>query len=116
MDMKYFDQRMLTHGWVIFERVVAPELVLHMLADMDKAYEVCRAIQMKNGIGDQTSGTVHHLIGLGDSFMEYLSVMPVAACIERHFGGKYILNSFGGNNNSRQLGSYANVVHRDIRS
>ncbi len=116
MNFYEFDMQMMTRGWVILERVVPGALVQGMLADMERAYEVCRAIQVRNGIAKSTPGTVHHLVGQGDSFLEYLELNPAGPWIERYFGGKYILNSFGGNINSREFGSYANVIHRDIRT
>lgn len=116
MDFGEFDTTMVTRGWVILEGVVSAPLVDRMLDDMMRAYEACRAIQLRNGIGDATPGTVHHLVGQGESFLEYLEANPAGPWIERYFGGRYILNSFGGNINSRESGSYANNIHRDIRS
>jgi ectoine hydroxylase-related dioxygenase (phytanoyl-CoA dioxygenase family) len=60
--------------------------------------------------------TCHHLIGLGASFFDYLKLFEdLNPYIEEYFGGKYILNSFGGNLLSKGA-SYANDIHRDIRS
>lgn len=116
MEFDDFDRCMLTRGWAIVEGLVPMPLVVRMLNDMEQAYEICRAAQLRNGIGEKTPGTLHHLIGLGESFLEYLELNHAGPWIERYFGGKYILNSFGGNINSPEHGSYANVIHRDIRT
>ncbi len=116
MSIDEFDSLMEKRGWVIFEAVVAKPLIERMIEDIHKAYKICRDVQVKNGIAAQTEFTVHHLIGLGDSFLEYLEVMPIKPHIERYFGGKYILNSFGGAINSAHSRSYAQDIHRDIRS
>lgn len=116
MDVEEFDHLMDTRGWVIFESAVPMDLVKRMTDEIQKAYETCRAIQIKNGIGANTEYTVHHLIGQQPSFLEYLDVMPIKPYIERYFGGPYILNSFGGAINSAYSRSYAHNIHRDIRS
>lgn len=116
MDVEEYDHLMDTRGWVIFKNAVAPDLIKRMIADIEKAYIICRDIQVRNGIAANTEYTVHHLIGNGDSFLEYLDVMPIKPYIERYFGGNYILNSFGGAINSAYSRSYAHNIHRDIRS
>lgn len=116
MDFATFDKLMDEKGWVIFERAVDPDLIARMAEDIHKAYDICRAIQVKNGIAANTEYTVHHLIGVCDSYLEYLDTMPIKPYIERYFGGKYILNSLGGAINSAYSRSYAHNIHRDIRS
>lgn len=116
MSMDEYDSLMKTRGWVIFESVVTQDLVHRMIEDIHWAYKVCREAQIRNGIAAQTEFTVHHLIGLGDSYLEFLEQMPIKPYIERYFGGKYILNSFGGAINSAHSRSYAHNIHRDIRA
>ena len=116
MSMGEFDSLMESRGWVIFNAAISQGLIDRMIDDTHKAYKICRDIQVKNGISAQTEFTVHHLIGLGNSFIEFLEVMPIKPYIERYFGGKYILNSFGGAINSAHSRSYAHNIHRDIRS
>ena len=117
MTLDEFKSAMNTRGWVVFPAFFGKPLVSRLLADMTKAYEVCRSYQVKNGIQTDTEFTVHHLIGLGDSFLECLEgYEPLAPFLEEYFGGKYILNSFGGALNSAHSVSYAHRIHRDIRS
>jgi hypothetical protein len=116
MDLTTFEAKMKQDGWVVIDSFVEPGLVDRMRADMERAYGVCRAIQIKNGIAANTEGTLHHLIGLGDSFLHYLDRMEqLTPHIESYFRGKFILNSFGGNI-LKKSASYASAVHRDIRT
>ena len=117
MNIAEFEERMRVKGWVIFHSAYPAELVGRMLVDMEEAYKICRGVQMKNGVEKQTEGTLHHLLGLGDTFLEYLEKLePFVPYIERYFGGPFILNSFGGNINAPNRPSYASSIHRDIRS
>ncbi|MCO8163211.1 phytanoyl-CoA dioxygenase family protein [Pseudomonas sp. 21LCFQ010] len=111
-----FDQCMAEKGWVIFEQAIHPAIVEQMREDIHKAYIVCRDYQIKNGIDQDTSFTVHHLLGQFDSFLDCLQAYPIYGFIERYFAGQFILNSFGGAINTRDSQSYAQRVHRDIRS
>jgi ectoine hydroxylase-related dioxygenase (phytanoyl-CoA dioxygenase family) len=116
MEVGEYDRLMETRGWVVFEAVISKDLIGRMIDDIHKAYKTCRDIQVKNGIAANTEFTVHHLIGQGSSFLDYLEVMPIKPYIERYFGGNYVLNSFGGAINSAHSRSYAHKIHRDIRS
>jgi hypothetical protein len=114
-----FDQQMNEKGWAIFDRVVPSDSVARMRDDIHKAYDICRSFQEKNGVSDMTENTVHHLIGIpqvAESFLEFLEKLPITEYIERHFGGNFILNSFGGAINTAYSRSYAHNIHRDIRS
>lgn len=111
-----FGELMAEKGWVIFKNVIPAALIAKMRDDIHEAYESCHQYQVKNGIDQDTSFTVHHLIGQFGSYLECLRVYPLYEFIERYFGGKFILNSFGGAINTRNSVSYAQRVHRDIRS
>ena len=112
-----FNQQMHEKGWFIFNNVVPNTLINAMLEDMRNAYHVCRKIQETNGIPENNEGTVHHLVELGQSFVDYLLLSEqLNPYLESYFAGKYILNSFGGNINQKNIISYANNIHRDIRS
>lgn len=119
MNLDEFNRRMEEKGWAIFERFVPDSLIKRMLIDMEIGVKICRDMQVKNGIGDITEGTVHHLISIPEcrsSFMEYLELSEALdPYYESYFRGKYILNSYGGNVLFRAK-SYANNIHRDIRS
>ena len=112
-----FNNCMKIKGWFIFHEIVSMELVQRMLDDMQSAYQFCRNIQVNNNIPENNEGTLHHLVELGNSFLEYLIFSEqLNPYFENYFNGKYILNSFGGNINRKGVTSYASKIHRDIRS
>jgi ectoine hydroxylase-related dioxygenase (phytanoyl-CoA dioxygenase family) len=119
MSIEEFDHLMETRGWVVFENAVKPDLIERMAADIEIAYDICRALQVKNGISVVTEFTVHHLISIPEvreTYLEYLDTNPIKPYIERYFSGNYVLNSYGGAINSAFSRSYAHNIHRDIRS
>jgi len=59
---------------------------------------------------------VNHLLGLGDSFLEFLERMDFKEVITEFLSGKYLLNIFGGVNNLKDKPSYLLNIHRDVRS
>ncbi len=106
-------------GWTVLPGVVPMELVERMRVEMMVAYDICRPIQVVNGVGDKTAWTVHHLAALPEcpSFLEFLETNPAAPTISGFFDGNpYKLQSFGGAINTARSQSYAHGIHRDIRS
>lgn len=112
-----FNRIMDERGWVVFEAAVGPDLVARMAQDLEAAWDICREVQVKNGVATDADRTVHHLIGLKPSFLEYLDQSEALdPYYGAYFGGRYILNSFGGAINTQGRTSYAQRIHRDIRS
>lgn len=112
-----FTNQMEQKGWVIFHSLLPIGFVEKMRLDVENAYKICRAIQIKNKVDKDTEFTLHHLIGQGDSFLEFIDLIePINEYLEIYFQGKYILNSFGGAINTARSRSYAHRVHRDIRT
>jgi ectoine hydroxylase-related dioxygenase (phytanoyl-CoA dioxygenase family) len=110
-----FKKKMNFTGWYKFPNFIGSNLIEDLLIDLEKSYENCRKIQIENGV-ENSEGTCHHLIGQGDSFLKCLSAYEsINSELEKYFQGKYILNSFGGNILKRGM-SYANGIHRDIRT
>jgi hypothetical protein len=117
LTLPEYETRMAEQGWVLFEAAVEPGLVERMRDDLAAAWDVCRDIQQKNGVANDAELTVHHLLGNGASFLEYVEASaPLDPYFESYFGGRYTLNSFGGAINSAGKTSYAHRIHRDIRS
>jgi ectoine hydroxylase-related dioxygenase (phytanoyl-CoA dioxygenase family) len=110
-------RRLQQDGWLVLEGVIPGDLVTSLRADVFAAWDICRAIQERNGVAHDADLTVHHLVGLRPSFLEALVAMePLDPVITAYFGGKYILNSLGGAINRSGHASYAQRIHRDIRS
>lgn len=111
-----FSQRMETDGFFLFPHIVPLPLITEMKNDLERCYVECNKLQVEKGIQDITEGTVHHLTHQAQSFLRYLSVFSeLDEYVKYYFGGNYILNSFGGNI-LKKGSSYANNIHRDIRS
>lgn len=115
MSIKEFVNQMTVKGWYSFPNFVPTSLVERMRSDLEESYRMCRRIQKQNGI-ENTENTAHHIVGHAKSFMDYLTKFgELNSYVEAYFQGKYILNSFGGNILKKDS-SYANRIHRDIRS
>jgi len=111
-----FSEAMDLFGWVIYENVLTPEFVDEVNESLKGAYQIRRAIQIENGIGENTDGTLHHLIDRDNFALEFLSRGYFSEEIERFFNGKYILNAFGAVINSKNIQQYVQKIHRDVRS
>jgi hypothetical protein len=122
MDMRDQDQKALlstfnAKGWIILPEVIPTELLVQLRDDMHLAEKVCHDLQIKNKIDEVTGGTVHHLLAVAPSFLEALNYYKnFDSFLEGYFSGKYIINSFGGNIIVKGRTSYANNIHRDIRT
>jgi hypothetical protein len=116
LDTEAIHQKLKRSGWALVEQVLPADLLGRLREELEQAYEVCRGVQVRNGVGEGTDGTVHHVVGLGSSFLELLERLPVWAVVERYFGGQYILNSFGGVLTVSGSKTYLGRVHRDIRT
>lgn len=116
MNIDTFNTLMQQHGWVIFANILPNSLIARLNTDLHSAYVTCRNLQIKNGIDVGTDGTVHHLLGLEDSFLELLDVLPLQEFLATYFQGNYILNSYGGVINTHESSAYVGNIHRDIRT
>lgn len=103
-------------GWTPLPAAVPPALVSLLVRDLEAAYAAQREIQVRNGVGSGTDGTVHHLPVMGGSFLDLLERDFCHALLAEFFGGPYILNTFGGVLNLPRELSYVGRVHRDLRS
>lgn len=104
-----------TNGYLILDGILPRWLTGELLTGLDAANKICHDIQVKNGITN-SENTVHHLLGQHPVFMDLLEWMEcLNPYFEKYFQGKYILNSYGGNL-LQGKSSYANEIHRDIRT
>ncbi|MEX3808786.1 phytanoyl-CoA dioxygenase family protein [Paraburkholderia sp. BR13439] len=73
-------------------------------------------IRRRNGVLDNSAGTLHHLLMDDPCYVELLAEFSALEPVfKRYFGGNFILNSYGGVINERDSRSYVQNVHRDIR-
>jgi hypothetical protein len=115
MEMAAFHQEMDPKGWALFPAVLPQGQVESLRADLEEAYRVCRRVQEENGVAQQTDGTVHHVLHLADGFVSFIEGLPLVDYLTEYFGGKFILNSYGGVLNLPQEPSYVSNIHRDVR-
>jgi Phytanoyl-CoA dioxygenase (PhyH) len=106
-------------GYTIVPSLIHKDFAAKITESMSKSYDLCREIQVENGIEAATDGTVHHLIASDDEL--YLEVVnkicesDLFDFIKGYFGGNYIINSYGGVINLPLVRSYVTNMHRDIR-
>ncbi len=108
--------RLCEHGWVLLPSIVGAEFVDRLARELDRACADQREVQLRNGVGNGTRGTVHHLPCAGGPFLELLEHDHGQPLLEQYFQGPYILNTFGGLLNLPHDPSYVIRIHRDQRT
>jgi len=103
-------------GWLLLPSHLPGELTRRLAAELDAAYGDYRALQLRNGIGEGTDGTLHHLPCVGGAFLELLEADHGQPFLQTFFDGPYILNTYGGVLNLPNDVSYVGRVHRDQRT
>jgi hypothetical protein len=115
MDVKDFSQLIERDGWVAIPNVLNKDLLNQLQDSIDSSYSICREIQVKNKL-PLTDGTIHHLLGQNNIYLEIFKDEIVLDYIDCFFSSKSIVNSYGGVINLPSKNSYVHAVHRDIRS
>ena len=103
-------------GWILLPQGVSAELLRRLITELDVVYHEQRALQLRNGVGLRTDGTVHHLPCAAGAFLELLEDNPWQGLLEQYFDGPYILNTYGGVLNLPNDVSYVGAIHRDLRT
>jgi hypothetical protein len=103
-------------GWIVLPSVVDTGLRERLTNAIEQAHVKIRKIQLANGVGEGTDGTVHHLPLIDDVFLEFLEQGYCGDILEAFFGGPYLLNAFGGVLNLPKNLSYVGGIHRDQRT
>jgi hypothetical protein len=103
-------------GWVVLPAVLPADLVGRLASALDMAYQDQRALQLRNGVGDGSDGTVHHLPCADRVFLDLLEQDYGQTLVQQYFDGPYILNTYGGVLNLPSAASYVGRVHRDQRT
>jgi hypothetical protein len=116
METNEFLKVIKEKGWIKFDNIIPADFVATINKDLEIAYQTCRSVQIKNGIDANTDGTVHHVLGLADSFLQIIENMYLHDHIAAYFDNPYIINSYGGVINMPKKLSYVGNIHRDIRT
>lgn len=106
-------------GYTLFSNYFETNFSQKVNSSIDESYKFCREIQVKNGLGAITDGTLHHLLATNDPiYTEILNRIcdsEIYSFIKEFFSGNFILNSYGGVKNLPAKPSYVANIHRDIR-
>jgi hypothetical protein len=103
-------------GWTHLPSRLPAELVARLTGELERVYAEQRALQRRNGVGDRTDGTVHHLPCADDVFLELLELEDCHKWLRAYFQNPYILNTYGGVLNLPSRLSYVGGIHRDLRT
>ena len=115
-NLATFNQMMEEYGWIIYENALDDSFIEEINNSLKEAYVIRRDIQLKNGIGANMNGTLHHLVEK-DSFTLKFLEQKFCDFETKHFlKGNYILNSLGAVINIKDEKPYVQNIHRDIRS
>ena len=111
-----FELLMQTRGWALFPRVIPPEQINAICHDCDRVYELCRAVQIKNGVAGNMEGTAHHVAGYGGALDAFINDFPLYDEIEQYFRGRFIVLNFGAVRHPAGGMNYTFKPHRDVRA
>jgi hypothetical protein len=111
-----FDALLADKGWALFPGVLDAATVAELSEDVDRVYDLCRAVQLRNGVAANMEGTAHHIAGHGGALDAFLDDFPLETWIERHFGGKSVLLAYGAAVNPPGASAYTFKPHRDVRA
>ncbi|MEJ5961941.1 phytanoyl-CoA dioxygenase family protein [Pedobacter immunditicola] len=115
-DLTTFNQLMEEYGWIIYENALEDEFIDQINESLKEAYIIRRDIQIKNGIGANMNGTLHHLVDKNSFSLKFLEQKFCDFEIKDFLKGNYILNSLGAVINMKDEKPYVQNIHRDIRS
>jgi len=107
-------------GFTMFPSFFDEAFMAEVSSSVDRSYQLCRSIQIRNGISEVTDGTVHHLL-LDKDEPAYLEILhrvcqsDIYSFIKEFFNGNFILNTYGGVINLPSKPSYVANIHKDIR-
>lgn len=103
-------------GWTVIPHAFDTDLTDMLCRALGPSLALRDAIRQRNGVAADASGTLHHLLADNPCYITLLAAFePFESLFHAYFGGKFILNSYGGVINERDTHAYVKNVHRDIR-
>lgn len=103
-------------GWHVVPGIVGDELLDELCRELGPALALRQAIRDHNRVEGSNDGTIHHVLADHPCFLTLLERLEyLDTVIKTYFSGNYILNSYGGVINQRDMTAYVHHVHRDIR-
>ncbi|MFH5925036.1 phytanoyl-CoA dioxygenase family protein [Roseomonas xinghualingensis] len=114
-DRDRFRYLMAIRGWMCFPAALDQELLAPLRTELGAFYAEWRTLQIRNGVGAGTDGTLHHLAGRGGALDRFLASLPLDEPITDMLGGRYVLNACGAYLNLPGSSTYVGRIHRDVR-
>ncbi|WP_341313904.1 phytanoyl-CoA dioxygenase family protein [Paraburkholderia sp. IMGN_8] len=110
------DTALATAGWTILPQLIRTDLIDSLVEALAPSLKLRDEIRQRNGVQENSAGTLHHLLMDSECYVELLTELSVLEPVfKRFFDGNFVLNSYGGVINERDSRSYVQNVHRDIR-
>ncbi|MFM0000911.1 phytanoyl-CoA dioxygenase family protein [Paraburkholderia dipogonis] len=105
-----------TAGWTVLPGLIRRELLDSLVKALDPSLALRDQIRRRNGVQENSAGTLHHLLMDDPCYVELLAELSTLERVFKgYFQGNFVLNSYGGVINERDSRSYVQNVHRDIR-
>ncbi len=112
----HHETALTTTGWTVLERLIRTDLIDTLVEALAPSLSLRDDIRRRNGVLENSAGTLHHLLMDSACYVELLAEFNVMEPLfKAFFGGNFILNSYGGVINERDAHAYVQKVHRDIR-
>jgi Phytanoyl-CoA dioxygenase (PhyH) len=117
--MNQHTEDLFNNGYTIIPSLIDGQFAAAINQSIVSSYDLCREVQIRNGIEAVTDGTLHHLIASGNEvylkIIDQICQSSIFQFIREYFDGNYIINSYGGVINLPLTRSYVTNMHRDIR-
>jgi hypothetical protein len=117
--MKINKEELKVEGYTKFDSFFDSDFCNKINNSLESSYDLCRKIQIENGVDQITDGTLHHLIATNDpiyiEILDKIANSTIYQFIKDFFNSNFILNSYGGVKNLKSKPSYVSNIHRDIR-
>lgn len=110
------DDALAETGWAVLPQLIRTDLLDSLVRALPPSLKLRDEIRQRNGVSDNSAGTLHHLLMDDACYVELLAELAVLEPnFKKFFEGNFVLNSYGGVINERDSHSYVQNVHRDIR-
>lgn len=111
-----YKQDLTEKGWTVVPSLIDTAILDAANVALASSLALRDDIRCRNGVSENTEGTVHHLLMDAGCYVELLSELRrLDYLLKDFFEGNYILNAYGGVVNSADTRAYVQSVHRDIR-
>lgn len=116
MSLDQRNEALTSEGWAVIPAVIDGTLIDELTAALIPSLARRDAIRQRNGVSENTDGTLHHLLMDAPCYLDLLSSLrKLDPVFSGFFASKYILNAYGGVVNEAGKRSYVQHVHRDLR-